>query len=122
MPACPGVGNCARKATMRPTHPAAPPRNRLSHLRRAQPMNTPPSSDPASTEGGASPRPLERAFGRMDWQPPEWPGQAFAWIQAHVRSLLIGLAVVVAIALLYGWVTRPRPPEPGALSISVSTP
>src|SRR5688572_11554141 len=131
MPAWPGAGKCARWADTngRPA-PAAcsvlleagASRDRLSHPRRAQPMSVPPSSDPASTEGGTAPRPLQRVFGSVDWQPPAWPRAAVERIHANPKPWLFGLLALMLVALAVTWSLRPRPPKPGALAVTVTAP
>jgi uncharacterized protein YfaS (alpha-2-macroglobulin family) len=84
-------------------------------------MSTPSSSDP-STGGGASRRPLETVVGRVDWQPPTWPGAWRRRIQANPRPWLIAIALLLVATLGYWWSTRPTPPVPGALIVVLGAP
>jgi hypothetical protein len=81
-----------------------------------------PSSDPASSEGGNAPRLSERAFGRLQWDPPAWPGKLRERIQANPRPWMIGTALVLLVGFATLWAMRPQPPRPGALEISVGAP
>jgi len=85
-------------------------------------MSVPPSSDPASTEGGSAPRLLERAFGRMDWQPPRWPGAITARVRANPKPWLIGVIAIALAVLGTMWALRPQPPQPGALEVKADAP
>jgi uncharacterized protein YfaS (alpha-2-macroglobulin family) len=85
-------------------------------------MSVPPSSDPASTEGGPAPRPLERVLGRMDWQPPAWPAAAVRHLRANPKPWLLGVLAVAIVALGTMWALRPQPPKPGALEVQVDAP
>src|SRR5687768_6575581 len=85
-------------------------------------MSTPPSSDPASTEGGPAPRPLQRVFGSVDWQPPAWPRAAVERIHANPKPWLLGLLALVLVVLGTMWALRPQPPKPGALEVKAIAP
>ncbi|MGH8029532.1 MAG: alpha-2-macroglobulin, partial [Arenimonas sp.] len=85
-------------------------------------MSVPPSSDPASTEGGTAPRPLERAFGKVEWQPPQWPRAIVGKIRARPQPWLLGVLAIALAVLATLWFLRPRAPEPGALEAKVDAP
>src|SRR5690242_3422632 len=90
-------------------------------------MTTPSSPDaPASPETNPQEGPTgtwRRVVGDWQWQPPPWVEKLQDFIQRQPPSRWFGaLAVILALALGYAWMTRPKVIPPGALAVSVTAP
>jgi uncharacterized protein YfaS (alpha-2-macroglobulin family) len=90
-------------------------------------MTTPSSPDaPASPESNpqeAASGTWRRLVGDWHWQPPPWLDNTLAWLKRQPpRNYLAALALVVAVAVGWAWMHRPKIVPPGALVVSVSAP
>jgi len=90
-------------------------------------MTTPSSPDaPASPESNpqeAAKGVWHRLVGDWQWQPPPWLRSTGAWLANQPSwRIIAAFAVLVALAVGWSWMTRPRPVPPGALVVSIAEP
>ena len=90
-------------------------------------MTTPSSPDAPASPGnparGNASEAWRRLVGDWSWQPPAWLLAARDWLKKQPPGRYVAVfALLLAGALGYAWLTRPKVLPPGAIAVTVTAP